>query len=1101
MTPGPVSGKAAEFAAAARRFQVALGPLLRFLWLEDAAAEPSDWPRRAVLVEQEAGAAAGTVAAPADFAFGDYRLTIAAGQAIAPGSEGFSVSGGDGWAFSLRSATSAWALTAPTGSSGVISFASDSAGCIQLDLSLPQDHEGTGIDDYTRLDVGFRFAIDEPSPLLEGQLRSLRYPLFEAVPGAGVKLSCRFDPALPLDAKRTRLAYATATPAHASGYRGTLGHEVALTPSAGGSLPAGLAFQRRPSSLFQPPAEDGLYLGPIGQFTATIAAGGSGGTAIAPAARLSCGLAGTEYFGLSAATGATISFTPGGAAYADGSSLAPRATASWSAVTPSAQQQAWYYAQPEAGSLHRLRPSGSALLPYLVYLELPAGSLADPQQAAYPFLPYAFVSAADLAPYQELEAQVLAPQRRQALAPSPLSPTTAQTLPAVTPQGLLAQFTTDLASWKQLSLVPLPTGVEPDPPSLAFNDLGDEMRQALQASELFVVAADGELLPAAADLNYWLTDAAISDLEELPAGERPPDAVMKKLKSAAARKPQVGKAAFAQMLERVLASAEERGWIPKVTELAAYFEIAIAGWRFRLSPLLWQRAKAQSGAPPLMVFKFAGSKLSSLAADPASWTWPAVAGDREATGVRLREIIRQAREQVDQARGSAHPLDFFVETVCEDPAWTGVLFFDAPVPFSSMPEELRGLAAGIDKSKFRAHHVGLSISPVEVDTGTGAISLASSSFFGLIDYESPEDIAHTFEDFDFKVLQLQILFRNSAVADFASRVELFVNRLFGEEVELLESEHYNNVILAGSYQRQASGGRYVFATAGTGVFASKSAVLEGVEVTRAQFDTAPIGAGRKVRSQFLVWGRLRFRQLQGFDLFSFGHGVDEEDRPGKDGYLAFSGLAVAMEFAESEPEGKKLRLDVEGVSFDPGASRPRPAGFAARFPLTVAGMVTAGKGRTPKDLGYEPVETPLAQPALADGWYAIAFTVDLGTLGALAAEAGLVVTLLAAWGPSAGEPAVNVGLRLPGSQSLKSLPAIEGVLQLGFQSISLDAHGAADAPPAPAYVLRLRHFSLQLLSWRFPPGQADVYLFGDPEAGPTQRGALGWYSAYLKEGE
>ncbi|HEX8904519.1 MAG TPA: hypothetical protein VF771_06740, partial [Longimicrobiaceae bacterium] len=64
-----------------------------------------------------------------------------------------------------------------------------------------------------------------------------------------------------------------------------------------------------------------------------------------------------------------------------------------------------------------------------------------------------------------------------------------------------------------------------------------------------------------------------------------------------------------------------------------------------------------------------------------------------------------------------------------------------------------------------------------------------------------------------------------------------------------------------------------------------------------------------------------------------------------------------------------------------------------------------------------------------------------------------------------------------------------------------------DASAAPSgglsYILRLRRFYLRLLGWQFPPGQADVYLFGDPDTsrlpGGGRRGALGWYAAYRKK--
>jgi hypothetical protein len=1108
----PAAGSEETFIAALRQLENAYGPDLRFVWLADATAPAAKWRPATVLVAQTAGAPSGTISAPAQLPFGSYIVGLAAGLTIAPTSDGFSLSGGGAWAFSLRTPSSVWALSAPA---TAISFAGAQAGCVLLNLALPQDNGHGGVDDYTRLDAGFRFAVKDPDHIEAGLLLSLRYPVFAGVPAGGVNFDCLFDPALPLSAARTRLAYAAGAPAHVSYYRAALGYGVSMTPQPGDPLPAGLAFHLRPGSLHALASDDPLYLGPIGSFAISVAGGkgGAGGPAN-PAARLGCGISGTEYFGLSTAGGALISFTPGGDAYAPllgappprpGAPLQPAltglATSPWAALLPAQGQQAWYYAQPDDAALYRVRGAGgaSSLTPYLVYVELAAGGVGGATKS-YPMVPYAGVSAAGLGLYTALEAQTLSPTRRAALTPQSLSGGGSGAVAAVTPQGLLSTFSTDYTNWKLLTLVPLPPqGGATVPPALAFNNLGGAFRQALQTNQLFMVAADGALLGGAADFNYWITDAALEDLDALPPETRPPDAVLATLRaSARARTPQVGLASFTAMLRGVLTQSEQQ-YVPVITQYSVYFEVVIGAWRFRLSPSLWG---AQPAAPTIMIFKFAKSDLRSLVRDSASWTWPAAAGDVAATRDRILAIVDDAEAKVTASGGQSNPLDFFVNNVCNDPAWTGVIFLNAQAPFDSMPEELRGLAAGIDAAKFRAHHVGLSLTPAQVDAVTGALSLGASSFFGLIDYEAPDDIAQTFDDFDFKVLQLQVLFRNSAVADFAGRIELFVNRLFGDTVTLVGSRHYNNLILLGSYQRQkGGGGHYVFATGDSNLYACRGAVLDNVEVLRAQFNTlaASPSGDERVHARFLMWGRLRFKQLEGFDLFSFGYTVNQQgDRTGE-GYLAFGGLAVEMQFSPSDPTARVFAFNAGDINFDVSNSVARPTGLFSRFPLKLTGLLRGEPGQTPKDRGFEPVETPLAQPALDAGWYALTFAVDLGTLGALAAEAGLVVTLLAAWDATEGRPAVNVGLQLPGSQGLKSLPAIEGVLQLGFQSISFDADGALATPPNPAYVMRLRHFALRLLGWKFPPGQADIYLFGDPEASPGQNGALGWYAAYLKE--
>jgi hypothetical protein len=1100
----PASNAEPAFASALRQLISSSGPNLRFAWLADATSPPSEWSPATVMVQQNSGASTGTISVPAQVVFGSYILGLSAGAVIELTGDGFSISGTGQFVFSLRSPSSVWALTAPP---TVLPFTGANAGCILLNLALPQP-DSSGVDDYTRLDTGFRFAVNDWTNPRQGLLLSLYYPVFSGVPVAGVDFNCSFDFALPLSAARTRLAFAAGTPIHASSYRSHLGYGVSLTPATQPSdaFPAGLAFHRRPGSLHDLPQDDPLYLGPIGTFGLTVGGAGSG----IPAARLACGIAGTEYFGLPGVNGGLVSFTPGGSAFAwllgappppktapPQPSLTGLATAPWATVLPVSGQQVFYYAQPDDGAIYSIRNGGDAsLIPYLVFLEVSAGSVAAGANS-YPMVPYAGITDQKLAQYKELEAQVLSPVRRAAIQVTTSPGSNAGAVPAVTPQGLFAGFSSDLSTWNLLSLVSVPSGSGANPPSLAFNDLSGPFRQAVQTSQLFMVATDGVLLGQFTDLNYWITDAVLADLASLPSTERPPDSVLQQLRTAA-RSPQVGLTAFTTMLQGVLSSSDQQ-YIPIVAKYSVYFEIVIDTWRFRLSPALWQ---LKPDIPTVMIFKFAKSRLRDLVQDTASWTWQAV-GEIGGSVATTRDIILGILDSAEeQTEGSAQPgpLDFFVNTICNDPAWMGVLFLNAQTPFGSMPQELRGLAGGMDADAFYAHHVGLSVTPVRVDTTSRSLSLGSSAFFGLIDYESLQDIAQTFDDFDFKVLLLQILFRNSAVSAFSGRIELYINRLFGDSVSLMDSTHYNNLILLGSYQLQQGQGHYVFASSTANTYSSRSHVLESVEIGRAQFNTlAATETDDKVRSRFLLWGRLRFHALAGFDAFSFGYTLNEQGARLSDGFLDFSGLAVNMNFAPSDATDKTFTFGVSDLAFDMGTSVARSTSLFARFPLKLTGLLRGETGQTPANLGYEPVETPLSQGTLSDGWYALVFALDLGTMGALASQAGLIVSVLAAWGPSEERAAINVGLQLPGSQTFKNLPAIEGVLQAGFQSMIFDAAGTSDTPPDPEYVLRFRHFYLRLLGWKFPPGQADIYLFGDPESARRQNGAIGWYAAYLKE--
>jgi len=228
----------ADFVDAIRALLNEFGPDLRFIWLADATAPSQQWSPATLLVAQAQGAATGKVSAPAQLPFGSYRVGIAAGVTVGLTADGFSLSGSAQFSFSLRTPSSVWALSAPA---TTISFQDAQAGCLLLNLRLPQDNEGSGIDDYSRLDMNLRFAVREWHSITPGLLRSLAYPLFTRVPSNGVSFNCSFDPALPLNPARSRFAYVPDAPTHASYYRSSLGYGVSLLPStqAGDPLPAG----------------------------------------------------------------------------------------------------------------------------------------------------------------------------------------------------------------------------------------------------------------------------------------------------------------------------------------------------------------------------------------------------------------------------------------------------------------------------------------------------------------------------------------------------------------------------------------------------------------------------------------------------------------------------------------------------------------------------------------------------------------------------------------------------------------------------------------------------------------------------------------------
>jgi hypothetical protein len=485
----------------------------------------------------------------------------------------------------------------------------------------------------------------------------------------------------------------------------------------------------------------------------------------------------------------------------------------------------------------------------------------------------------------------------------------------------------------------------------------------------------------------------------------------------------------------------------------------------------------------LLVIKHAGKSLATLAADLTAWTAPDSFNPKvDAAQRTLLAAIETARNQ----RGEHPQFQPFVDLVDED-TWQGILILNCAMPLASLPAQLAGLAAGIDQKLFAAHHVGLTITPVT--PGAQQLTQTDSSLFGLVYYESPTSAAGAPGPYAFVVQSLLVRFANSAVADFASTIDLLVDELFGDPVELTESK--TNVIeLLGVYQQQGGASTYTFTTTKDNVFAATSAVLKTVDVASAQFVTVtPPGGGGQAQSTFLLSGSLTFvppakDPETAFDLFSYAP-------------LAFSNLRIELQYTAGVQASDTYVFDASKLALDPAQSTPRTESLFASFPLTPSGFIhvpKAAKPATPSSLGFLGVQAAIAQGALGAPWFGVVADLGLGSAGALASEVGFKASMLAAWAPgSPSSPNVAIGLRLPGTGgSGGKLLSLESVLKLKIGDLQFVR--AADG----TYVLELERIALSVLVLTFPPsGQVDALLFADPTG--KDHTTLGWYAAYVKD--
>lgn len=219
-------------------------------------------------------------------------------------------------------------------------------------------------------------------------------------------------------------------------------------------------------------------------------------------------------------------------------------------------------------------------------------------------------------------------------------------------------------------------------------------------------------------------------------------------------------------------------------------------------------------------------------------------------------------------------------------------------------------------------------------------------------------------------------------------------------------------------------------------------------------------------------------------------------------YLLFSKLAITMTCPLEKDAIPTFSFDPSQIAFDLKKSSVRPQSFYAKFPLKLVNFVYLNPDQpASKPKGYLPVKTPLGGGSLPTSGYGFNYELNLGSLGALAGAAQLVVNLLVVWEPnrdsSQKEPKMFVGLRLPGiGGDVLGFP-LQSVLKLSFKSVELIVDRSN--PVRVAYLLKIKKIALKFFVLSFPPsGQTEIVIFGNPDA-TDSNDAIGWYAAYAKE--
>lgn len=1011
---------------------------------------------------------------------GGYTLVFPGGLDFSAADDGLRLTGSatDTPALATRSGLG----RLPLATAGVtIPFGGAAAGSIEFGLDL-RPSDGTGPADLELLDVGLRYHIDAASDpdtefAVGGALSWQQFPVFDPRFGA-VTLDGRFDPLAPFDGSRTHLEFLrrgqeTTNQVLRSWFVDRLGRPVHLQPVVAASQPRPrLVLRTLPTVAVSVTAAaphvgpaDPAGLVPEGAFELV------GHDGEPPPKRVLFGLSGNEYVGFEEPTGNRLVFVPdqpalapnfrmgpGSTGTTDGSSGNGAATGLLTGAATTAQvyveaTRAVYYAQPDDSLLWKageLRTPSGTTDRFLEHMELDGGRLPDAidefgRPRALPWVPFGGVPAHRAALCSELEHQVLAPQRRRQVF-------------ELTQDQLLAPA---------------------------------EQGAPMATPDQVAVTSQGLLATFVPDSGVW-SELVLA----MPRSGRHPLTL-----AGSADQPEQGirgpmlAAMQTSNLFCVVDSVDGFGqWATLVNAI-----VGIEGWNFNVDPSVWHRHGT------IMIFKFNRKSLTELLGSTDGWSHADVfTDDAEATRRRLVELVDEARSAV--GGGSDDAADAFADFVriVDTAEWQGVLFLDVDLPLSGLPDEIAALAVGIDASRFKAHHLGVTLSPIEYD-GEAVIAMDPSAFFGLIWYRDREPLLPSSDPYQFKVDALIVRFANSIVVDFSSSVLLRERELFGEPVAasnadqpLAEPVVDDVVVLNGVLARHDGRASYSFTTGEPHVFPISSGVIDEVEVTRIAMRTssAPGVGGGVLEAYFEHAGTARFAVQEGLD--AFGYGREPDDPGGSDG-LVFSRLLVRFS-AQLPPAGDPAatvtptwRFDISEMIIDQAASRRRRSSLPSRFPLKFTGFVQGGDGTSPTDGGFLPVNSPMPAAALTAPWFGFTYALDLGSAGGLVSGKDFSSGLIVAWSPSdRGASATFLGLRLPGSDGASKSLKVQGIFDITIASIDLYVSPEANGV---AYTLLLRNIAFEVLRMKIPPsGGVDIALFADPNT-TGKPGPLGWYAA------
>ncbi len=540
-----------------------------------------------------------------------------------------------------------------------------------------------------------------------------------------------------------------------------------------------------------------------------------------------------------------------------------------------------------------------------------------------------------------------------------------------------------------------------------------------------------------------------------------------------------------------------------------------------------------------IIFKFSRHSFSDLLNEPTKWS-----NYNSYKPSDYSALIKSIKEKTTFTDNVDGDYTYLNNTILSDPNWNGVVILNIPIS-DQMPDVFKGLAASQDKEAnptpdnnaqgnilqlktgLKFQYVAFPVNKTKIENGS--IVIASTSFYGIIDYDLiGKDNNHKEGDDYFEVCKhftyekakienrflltkLLVRFANSSIVNFKSYAFWQVPQIFDNSVEFgkfpishkpqnPEGEEKPNLIrLEGNYQKTNGGDEFNFRAQGElNIKFEDKNILDNIKVSKIGFSyskgedkfrfdiDASAGLGSWSNFEIISIKKLEFQNI------GFNFKIDTEDF--KLPKLDFD-LSRLLAFPE---------IDFDGNGFL--SSFPIKFSHFQNFKLNLGGSAGNWKLEFPKNdffnIKFTRPNIPQIDINNIPNLFSFIFDFDLGTLGDLGGLKALKGQILIGWSLKGG---FALGFKLEGPSSTGLHLDLFGAVKLDIEKVDLCSFKQKNQSgnEITTYFLKLINARLNIFGVNFPSKdpESDFYFDFNGIIYASPGSKIAWFIAATKPKE